>query len=398
MSALELAIVADDLTGAADSCASLAGIGGHRTAVFFEGGSRGRYGRCGIGGFGVVAFDTDSRSASPDEARRRVFEAGKKARPANIAYKKIDSTLRGNIAVEIAAMMEATGRECAIVAPAFPRAGRTTAGGTQLVGGVPVHETDFARDPRSPVRESHLPAMLSDFGDVRLLSVSDLEDTNAVRNAIEASRIVVVDAADDSHLHSLVGAVVDPSRVLWVGSAGLASAFPLVARNEGRVVSAPFLRGGSLVVVGSLSGVSRGQLRSLVRGGVVLASVRDASAVSGAGDVLRSGGCAAIHSPSEVGEYSPGEVSGMLSEAVASLEGCFGSLVMTGGDTAVAASRRLGATGIEVLGEVEPGVPFGRLIGGRSQYPVVTKAGGFGEPGSLLAAVRFLSAERSMKK
>ena len=63
---------------------------------------------------------------------------------------------------------------------------------------------------------------------------------------------------------------------------------------------------------------------------------------------------------------------------------------MTGGATAVGVARRLGATGILLGGEVEAGVPVGTLIGPRP-YPVVTKAGGFGGPDTLVGAVEALA-------
>jgi uncharacterized protein YgbK (DUF1537 family) len=80
-----------------------------------------------------------------------------------------------------------------------------------------------------------------------------------------------------------------------------------------------------------------------------------------------------------------------LAEVVAGLSGedLFDALVLTGGDTAVGVARRLGAVGIRLEGEVEPGVPVGTLIGPRP-YRVVTKAGGFGNAGTLQKAVRML--------
>jgi D-threonate/D-erythronate kinase len=81
------------------------------------------------------------------------------------------------------------------------------------------------------------------------------------------------------------------------------------------------------------------------------------------------------------------EVAALLSE-----ERCFEGLVLTGGATAVGVARRLGASGIRLEGEVENGVPMGTLIG-PSPYPVVTKAGGFGGPDTLVGAVEALSGE-----
>ena len=68
----------------------------------------------------------------------------------------------------------------------------------------------------------------------------------------------------------------------------------------------------------------------------------------------------------------------------------FDALVLTGGDTAVGVARRLGTVGIRLEGEVESGVPVGTLIG-PSPYRVVTKAGSFGESGTLVKVVETLT-------
>jgi len=70
-------------------------------------------------------------------------------------------------------------------------------------------------------------------------------------------------------------------------------------------------------------------------------------------------------------------------------EGLFDALVATGGSTAIAVSRRLGASGMKLDDEVEEGVPVGTLIG-PSPYRIVTKAGGFGSPDTLVRAVEML--------
>jgi uncharacterized protein YgbK (DUF1537 family) len=74
-------------------------------------------------------------------------------------------------------------------------------------------------------------------------------------------------------------------------------------------------------------------------------------------------------------------------------DGLVGGLVLTGGDTAVSVARRLGATGLRVDDELEPGVPVGRLLGPRP-YRVVTKAGGFGSRDVLRTACDALAGSR----
>ncbi len=374
------------LPGAADSGGQFA-RNGYRATVFFRGEE------AVLKGLDAVVLDTDSRAAPPDEARRRVFEAGTKLKNAGIVFKKVDSTLRGNLAVEIDAIMRATGRDRAIIAPAFPSGGRTTISGVQLVGGTPVHETEFARDPKTPVKEGRLPTLLSPLGDVKTLDTNDLDDPGKVRRAVAESRFVVADAAGAGHLVSLVEAVAEPSSVLWVGSAGLASALVSVYPGSG-VSSPPSVEADNvLAVVGSVSGASREQLRNLGERGKAVPVALEAAVertAQKAGSILEAGGNTVIYSPSEVGRFAPEVVSGMLAEVAYGLDGLFGALVLTGGDTAVGVARRLGAKGVEIFGEVESGVPFGRLAGGGS-YPVVTKAGGFGHPDTLCDAVDFLT-------
>src|SRR5215213_6363215 len=387
-----IAIIADDLTGAADAGVQFVHAG-YRTVVFFS------ESEVLAEDLDAVSFDTDSRAMPAGFAAKRVLEAARGVREARVVYKKLDSTLRGNVAAELAAALGGARRERAVVAPAFPAAGRTTLGGVQRVHGVRVDETEMANDPHTPVQVAHVPSLLADAcSSVDVLSVEDLTDRGRVRRALEGSECVVADAERDADLEALVRAVPDPARVLWAGSAGLALGRvypgPCVG-DEGaqRVPVRPVL-----VVVGSLSGVAREQVRRLVgEYGEVSVSVEAGGAgaleraVAAAQDALAGGACAVVHSIEERGA-SGESVLGSLADVVARLseEERFEGLVLTGGATAVGVARRLGASGIRLHGEVEIGVPIGTLIGPRP-YPVVTKAGGFGGPDTLVGAVEALS-------
>ena len=73
----------------------------------------------------AVALDTDSRTRTAGFAAKRVLEAARAVRESRLVCKKLDSTLRGNVAVELSAALGAT-RRGRVVAPAFPAASRTT--------------------------------------------------------------------------------------------------------------------------------------------------------------------------------------------------------------------------------------------------------------------------------
>jgi uncharacterized protein YgbK (DUF1537 family) len=262
----------------------------------------------------------------------------------------------------------------------------------------------MANDPHTPVGEAHIPSLLAEtFSSVGALSVQDLADPDLVRRALQDYECVVADAERDADLEAVVRAVPDPARVLWAGSAGLAlalgSIYPGPCAEDASVHRAPVRP--VLVVVGSLSGVAREQVRRLVDeygeidvpvGGERADAVQ--KAVEAAREALAGGTCAVVRSPEERAASSESilrslaEVAAILSE-----EGLFEGLVLTGGATAVGVARRLGASGIRLEGEVETGVPMGVLAGPRP-YPVVTKAGGFGGPDTLQGAVEALSGEK----
>ncbi len=181
---MRVAIIADDLTGAADTGVQLARAG-YRTAVAFRDAPIPP-----ADDLDAVALDTDSRAMPAGFAAKRVMEAAHAVRDTPLVYKKLDSTLRGPIAAELAAASGASGRDRVVVAPAFPATGRTTVEGVQLVRGVPVHETEAKNDPRTPVREGHVPTLLAAaFPSVVSLSTEDLADPATVSRALEEARL-----------------------------------------------------------------------------------------------------------------------------------------------------------------------------------------------------------------
>jgi D-threonate/D-erythronate kinase len=206
--------------------------------------------------------------------------------------------------------------------------------------------------------------------------------------------------------------VPDPASVLWVGSAGLVRAFGLV--HAGPRVAEPDETPGSasgvVVVVGSLNRVARQQLEVLQREAYMAPVPLNAAALLGdpseeameetvasARSALLDGGGVVVYSTADRGfeKMARAEAARRVAEALAevvtglSKEEVFDALVLTGGDTAVRVAQRLGATGVLLQGEIEPGVPVGTLIGPKP-YRVVTKAGGFGDAGTLLKAVQTL--------
>jgi uncharacterized protein YgbK (DUF1537 family) len=216
-----IAILADDLTSAADGA-----------APFVDRGLAAALGRRALPrrDAAVIAVDSGSRSATPAQAAHAVACWTGALASRAILYKTVDSTLRGHVRYELQASFKASSRKSLVFAPAFPGAGRTTVNGIQLVDGVPVHESVYGRDPVHPARHSALAELVPDC-------VSD---------------VTLLDAATQEELDAQVAAIPDPESALWIGSPGMALA---LARRLAPASSTPAaldaIDGEVLIVVGS---------------------------------------------------------------------------------------------------------------------------------------------------
>lgn len=166
-----IAVVADDLTGAAE-LAGIAwsyGLTAEVQTVFSADTTA-----------DVVAVDTDSRAfdgATAAKLTAAVFRAVAATRPEWI-YKKCDSVLRGHPAEEIEAALKAIGWSRALLIPANPSRGRTIQGGEYFIGGRRLSETDFAADPDFPRRSSAVSELVG--GRAKLLGRNDPLGENGI--------------------------------------------------------------------------------------------------------------------------------------------------------------------------------------------------------------------------
>ena len=146
----------------------------------------------------VLVIDTESRHLSAAGAYSVVqaLAGAAHAREVPRLFKKTDSTLRGNIASELAALVDACPDSPMLYAPAYPRMGRTVRDGILYVDGTPAGESSFSRDELNPVRESSILALLGagDF-QVPILSVRP----EMLRESLPAG-VYVVDGKDEEDL------------------------------------------------------------------------------------------------------------------------------------------------------------------------------------------------------
>src|SRR5688572_27229670 len=135
-------IVADDLTGAADSAIAFARRRLPARVVWGDARPEDH------ADADVLAYDAATREVDVGLAGRRHGDALRRfLRAGTRVFKKIDSTLRGHPAEEVAAMLDViSSREpktCVVFAPSFPATGRAVREGRMLVHGVPLPFTEF---------------------------------------------------------------------------------------------------------------------------------------------------------------------------------------------------------------------------------------------------------------
>jgi uncharacterized protein YgbK (DUF1537 family) len=392
-------VVADDLTGACDTGIQFVGKG-FRAVVSVLSGEITR----GPASAGVWVVDTESRNADAAEAASRLSRLGEVLRPLvgrSVFYKKVDSTLRGNIGAETRALREALGLEKVFFQPAFPKIGRTTVNGELLLNGVPVHLTDIGKDPLKPVSTSSLRDIFYVFcglcgDDARLSDVC-----------------LWSDARTEGELRDAAGEILKtrrPEDVLWTGSAGLALALTELLPPPGRdsperTAVGPAPAGSLLGFVGSFHPRNAGQIerarrergvevcapdiREVVENPLAAAekvSREIGKAVEAGRDLL----VATALTPRQreekerLGAEAPDRVSAFLALVCGETvrrNTKVGGLYLTGGEVAARIFSTLGAGEIVPLREVEPGIPLLRLNDGAFKGPVVTKAGAFGSDG-----------------
>jgi uncharacterized protein YgbK (DUF1537 family) len=346
-----LAVVADDLTGAADAAAPFAARGLAVSVALSP---------ADPAGVEVLALLTDNRRRPAAEAAERMRAAVARVRDwaPETLFVKIDSTLRGQVHADVSGALDAWGGAGAVATPAFPAQGRTVRGGALVVHG----ETTVVRI------EEHFPA---------------------------GARVVDAETHDD--LVALARRILDGGCVA-VGSGGLSRALAAVLVDPPR----PALRPrtgvtGVLVVVGTPHAVTRAQVAALREAGAALV-VAGPYAAEAAGAALRAGRRVVLTCEVD-GEVEPeSPAAAALAEKLAAVVSAVleavpaVGLVLTGGATALAVATALGATEVRLLAEVAEGLPLGELVMGDRRVPVVTKSGGFGARDALWRAAEALEA------
>ena len=362
----------------------------------------------------MLVHDTETRNKPARVAYReaRSFCLLCKRTGRQLVYKKIDSTLRGNLGAEVKALVDVFKKSSVVICSAYPEYRRTVVDGHLLVHGIPVDRTTFANDPMSPVTTSDVKALVSSqttesVGGIQLATVRKGAGyvTKAIRQLNEKGiRIICADAQNRNDLTNIAKACIE-TNVIPCGSAGLAE--EIAARL-------PSVSSKIMVLSASTNEATLNELQRTARYPRTFLIRARATALVGksrsqeikrirllAAQAVRSYDvilvCSAFYKRDlrrTLGKSSDAIARGLASATgTLALSGSVTGILLTGGEMAAAFLDRIKARGLRLEREILPGISLGAVISGRAAgLKIVTKAGGFGLRGSMRKIVNCLTS------
>ena len=426
----ECVVVADDLTGANATGVLLTRMNYRAASVMNLDTADART----LADCDCVLYPTDSRGTDAETAYNCVREATLKLRgdQVKIYSKRIDSTLRGNLGSETDAMLDCLGDDyLAIAAPCFPSSGRIVAGGYMLVNGIPLHRTNIALDPKTPVRTSDVAALFRKQSKYRVTSVRIGEMMGTAEELAEkilickrmGYRTLVFDCVTQEDLDLIADAciisgikfiAVDPG----VFTATLARKMiqPKTVKEKNRI----------LVVVGSVNSNTTAQMEELwlsqkthnvfvntrelledeVRRNAevervikeILAQADEFSVSTVTGDGIYPENRIDFRPYMERYGCTMDNVTGRINDSIAEItekilagNRSFKGLYASGGDVTQAICRRFGAMGLDLRDEVLPLAAYGQFRKGKFDgLHIITKGGSQGGKDAINTCITYL--------
>jgi uncharacterized protein YgbK (DUF1537 family) len=345
-----LRLIADDLTGALDTAAQFTGRIGPLPVLLD---------RTTAAPEGSYALNLSCRDGDQKTAVACTRDSLHCYSGADLAFKKIDSLLRGHWAAELAEVVQSGMFRRIVLAPAVPAHGRLTRGGLQMLG-----------------QPSGDPVLIKDIA-------AELQRQGVSSRSADCE-IVVLDAESDADLNAIAKRYANERATLWCGAAGLARAIAQEPPRAARPLNQPHL-----VIVGSRHPVTLRQLEVLggERPGLLTPMAAEPSFVGRVRTTLETFGCCVVLPalPSGLTELEAAERIARGVELLSGRLPPLGGLTVIGGETFAGVCRVLKATRLSVEGEFLHGVPASRMESGLwSGTFCASKSGAFGEPDWLL--------------
>lgn len=423
-----IGIIADDLTGADDTALQFHIRGANTqivldTNVFPENKLSTQ----------VWAIPTETRNVDSHDAYEKVRQAAKiLSENLNVEYfyKKMDSTIRGHIAVEALAVLDALDYDAAIIIPAFPQEGRTTIGGYHLLKGIPIERTEYARDPGAPIYESHIPTVLrTELQNEQDSLVGLIEFRTVIKGAgpilkrinelvEQGVKLIVVDAMSITDIEQLVLAMEKSTyKLLPCGSAGCAQVIGNIwlpetekHQQEKTIPSLP-----KLIVSGSATEITATQIQKLqdsediensyfidLKMEDILEGVND-DIIRRVSEHLVKDNVVVVHTSNLTNdskiisqilfenELSKNQFIAKIGDYLAALTKNVlfnrdAILVTVGGETSFKCCKAINSSNLQIIDAICPAIPL--CLDSKAQW-IVTKSGNLGNSNTLIDIIKY---------
>lgn len=381
-----------------------------------------------------VLYPTDSRGVEPDIAYNRVMNVCRllKSDEVKVYSKRIDSTLRGNLGSETDAMLDCLGDEyVAIAAPCFPASGRIVIGGYMLVNGMPLHRTDIAIDPKTPVKVSEAAVLFAEQSKYKVSSIlmKDLMHGKHYladlmkQQAAGGSRIIVTDCVTQEDLDLIADAVITSGLKIVAVDPGV---FTATLSRKMIIPSQKKEKSKILAVVGSVNPSAKAQMEELwlsqrthnvfVNTAELLEGEtrREAEITRVTEEILAEADKNVVSTVTGDGIYpenridfgpymeryscSLDDVTGIINRAFADItyrifkkEPAFKALYTSGGDVTVAVCEKFQTAGLSLMDEVLPLAAYGQFLKGEFEgVHIITKGGSQGGRDAINQCITYL--------
>jgi uncharacterized protein YgbK (DUF1537 family) len=369
----------------------------------------------------ALVLNTHSRNLAGDLAYRKVFRICRRLKARGI-YKKIDSTMRGNVGKEALAILNAQKIAKAIVVPTVPVMGRAVEGGILRVHGTPLLKTAYARDPFHPLWTSRVASLMEKetgeaVGFIGIQEVRKGPGYLARKIQKTSARLLSLDAVFQSDLKIIAQAcALLAGQVLPCGSVGLADELNLPFHRKERKLKKRAPRRPLLIISASRNPTTADQIeiaRNHSRFPLLEPDLDRLTNPRTSGPEAKTAGQRLVEVLSR-GEgvilsttfqkHLPGKetmIPKALGKAAIFLLGelRLGGLVLTGGDLAMGVCERLSSSALRIEEEVLPGIPCSTLMDGPYKgLRTVTKAGGFGEKDALWRIIQYLRGDHDEER
>lgn len=371
----DLRILADDLTGALDTAAAF----GAGVPVYLDTPREARAAP-------VSAVATATRDVPLGTLPAALAAPVRWLADGGLAFKKVDSLLRGNTYAEVAYAARAGGFTRVVFAPAFPQQGRITLDGRQwlLSAGQPL-------GARVPIDDGWVADAFGVFGMPVIASATARDDGLAAW---------IPDVKDDGDLAAIAAHAASPAarRWLWCGSAGLAFALAAQRGVAPGVAAFPHAAGSGplLLLSASHHPVVRKQwtlVRDVERAAIVVPHSRPA-ALRSAFRAMADGVDVAMFDLSPTRLLIPAEAAKLLASQMQAIVGEAprpAAVIVVGGDTLRNLCHAAGADALVARGTVRTGWGCAQLTGGRwDGVPCFSRSGAFGDPDDLATMVQLV--------